>query len=85
MIKYENECVGCPTEMGCIGSACRYMNVPHYYCDECGYEADELYEYYGDELCLYCLDKIAEEDFKEMSKEDRVELVLKGYISKVDP
>ena len=38
MIKFEDECVGCPTELGCIGEACRYRNVPHVYCDICGEE-----------------------------------------------
>ena len=31
MIKYENECVGCPPERGCLGSSCPYMNVPRLY------------------------------------------------------
>ena len=35
MIKYENECVGCPPEMGCLGDECSNRNVPHYYCDKC--------------------------------------------------
>lgn len=54
MIKIENECVGCPPGMGCIGDACRYKNVPHYYCDKCGDEAT-LYEYDGRELCVDCI------------------------------
>ena len=54
MIRYEDECVGCPPEMGCLGSACRYSNVPHYYCDECGDE-DKLYYYNDRELCENCL------------------------------
>lgn len=40
MIIYEDECVGCPKEMGCLGDACSNMNVPHYYCDRCGEEFD---------------------------------------------
>ena len=63
MIKYENECVGCPVEMGCIGSLCPHFKVPHYYCDECD-EETELYEFEGEELCIECikgrLDKVGE-------------------------
>lgn len=54
MIEFENECVGCPPEMGCLGSTCKYINVPHYYCDECGDES-KLYEYENKELCENCL------------------------------
>ena len=35
---YEDECVGCPKELGCMGNACPNRNVPHYDCDECGEE-----------------------------------------------
>ncbi len=67
MIEYINECAGCAAELGCDGRACRYMNVPRFYCDGCGAEkegrdrtkrqsADEvLYEYDGNELCIECL------------------------------
>ena len=48
----ENECVSCG--LPCMGSACRYRNVPHYYCDFCD-EEGKLYEYDGQELCEECL------------------------------
>lgn len=54
MKKVENECVGCPPEMGCLGSYCPYRNVVHYYCDKCGAET-KLYHYDGYELCIDCL------------------------------
>ena len=54
IIKYEDECVGCPPEIGCLHSACKYQNVPHYYCDKCGDE-DKLYDYDGEQLCKSCL------------------------------
>lgn len=57
MIEYENECVGCPPHMGCLGGACPHQNVPHYYCDFCHDEVDELYEVDGDDYCEYCLKK----------------------------
>ena len=54
MKKIENECVGCPSEMGCLGDACPNRNVEHFYCDECE-EEGTLYEYEGKELCKDCL------------------------------
>lgn len=55
MIKYENECAGCTPERGCLGSTCPNLNVPHLYCDDCGEEESELYEYDGEKLCADCL------------------------------
>ena len=55
MITYEDECVGCPTEMGCMGSACPNRNVPHFYCDKCKDDVEKLYNYDGDEICEECL------------------------------
>lgn len=54
MVVYENECVGCPTELGCLGEACKNRNVPHCYCDICGDEVDILYDVAGKELCSNC-------------------------------
>lgn len=55
MIKFEDECVGCPPELGCDGDQCPYKNVPRYYCDECG-EKDQLYWFDYQQLCLYCIE-----------------------------
>ena len=55
MITYEDECVGCQTEMGCMGSACPYMNVPHLYCDKCEEEVDDLYEWDDEQVCIDCI------------------------------
>lgn len=54
MIKYENDCVGCPPEMGCLGNSCPNKNVARFYCDECGDNAD-LREYDNKQLCEHCL------------------------------
>lgn len=55
MIRFEDQCVGCPTEMGCLGSACPYMNVPVMICDKCKEEVYELFWYDGEQLCQDCL------------------------------
>ena len=54
MKRIEDECVDCPTEMGCLGSSCPNRNVVRYYCDYCGKE-EKLYDYDGDEICEECL------------------------------
>lgn len=54
MIRFENECVRCPSEIGCSGNRCPYMNVPHLYCDECGDNADMLYIDGNYALCQRC-------------------------------
>ena len=55
--RIEDECVGCPPSMPCIGNLCPYKNVVRYYCDKCGCE-DVLYEYDNFELCLDCIEKL---------------------------
>ena len=55
MIKYENECVDCPPEMGCLGNSCPNRKVPHLLCDRCGEDVEELYKVDGEELCEECL------------------------------
>lgn len=55
MIEYTDECVGCPPERGCLGSACPNKNVKHMYCDRCDCECEKLYKYGGEELCEECL------------------------------
>ena len=56
MTKYEDECVGCPPEMGCLGNSCPNRKVKHLYCDECHADCEELYlTDDNQELCLDCL------------------------------
>lgn len=63
----ENECVGCPTNMGCLGSACPYQNVLHIECDECGDELDEdtVIEIDGDDYCKSCAKKLFPDEFED--------------------
>lgn len=57
MVKIEDECLGCPPELGCAGDRCKNRNVPRFYCDECEeeFEPEELYDYDGQMLCADCL------------------------------
>ena len=54
MKKVEDECIGCPPEMGCLGDGCPNRNATRYYCDNCGSE-EKLYHYDNEELCEECL------------------------------
>lgn len=55
----EDGCVGCPSEMGCLGSSCPNKNIRvySYFCDKCGDACDpeELYIVDDEELCSYCV------------------------------
>ena len=56
MIKYENDCCGCAAPAyPCMGDVCPLRHKPHYYCDQCGYEMEELYELDGEQLCIDCI------------------------------
>lgn len=55
MVRYENDCVGCPQELACSKYSCPFYRVPHYYCDLCGVESDKLYHFYDEQLCESCL------------------------------
>ena len=53
-VRYEDQCVGCPPEKGCLGHACPNMHIPVWYCDECGEEDVDLYEVDEEEVCAKC-------------------------------
>ncbi len=56
MQKIKNDCCDCAAPAyPCMGDSCPYTHVTHYYCDNCGYEYDNLYVVDGDELCEDCL------------------------------
>lgn len=61
-IRYDNECVGCPPELGCLGEACPNRNVPIYICDICGAECCEedirIDTISGGHICVECIDEI---------------------------
>ena len=69
MIRYEDECVGCPPNMGCLGDRCKYRNVPYYFCDICGDESDpeEMRDVDGYMYCESCFDKYVDETYPTIS------------------
>jgi len=56
IIEYDKGgCVGCPTEMGCLGGMCPYCWEPKMTCDICGEEGEPLYRIDGTDYCEECL------------------------------
>lgn len=51
-------CVGCPTEMGCLGEFCPYCWEYHIYCDSCGREVDEVTRIDDTDYCEECAKSI---------------------------
>ena len=58
MIRYESDCAACDAldiKPSCDG--CSNKNIPHYFCDECKEEVEELYEDTDEtkQLCADCI------------------------------
>lgn len=52
MRKVFNECVSCG--LPCLGNSCPNRHVERQFCEDCGEEFEELYEFDGQELCETC-------------------------------
>lgn len=74
MVKFENECVGCPAEMGCLGTACPYMNVERCYCDMCGDDNAE-YRIGHEDYCENCTKDYLQQCFDDLSIKEKAELL----------
>lgn len=77
MIKHENQCVGCPTEMGCLGSSCPYMNVEVRCCEYCGDEAYCCID--GEDLCEQCAEETLKECFDNLTISEMAEALGVEY------
>lgn len=51
---YVNECVGCPPEMGCLGSTCPNRHVSYWKCDICNEDGLSEDDMYDDSICNVC-------------------------------
>lgn len=69
-IRFENECVGCPKEMGCLGSGCPYTHVPYLVCDSCGDEVEKLYDTEDGQLCEDCCAGRNKEDYTVIDEDN---------------
>lgn len=80
MVRVESDCVGCTPDLPCIGGGCLYYgDRPHYYCDECGSEAD--YEVDGEHYCKDCLEFMIEEEFSDLSLEEKLDMLDHSVIN----
>ncbi len=74
MIKYKNECRDCVVPgYPCIGSLCRYINVPYHYCDECNIAAP--YRIYGQDYCKEHTEEYLQEAFDELTISEKAKLL----------
>ena len=81
MIKYEDECVGCPKEMGCLGNSCPNLNVERHYCDSCGDDATLNID--EQDFCDTCAELYLCDIFRALGFEDKVSL-LEVDVKKLD-
>lgn len=86
VIKYANDCVGCPPEIGCLGSSCPQRNVLHTYCDRCGDEARLFYSFDDEQLCEDCLSAEIDEWWGSLTMTERREICAKecDFIKEVE-
>lgn len=82
MKKIENHCVGCPKDIGCIGTSCRYLDVIVAYCDECGSDNAE-YEIDGQDYCADCAKEYLQYLFNSLPISERAER-LEVYLKKIN-
>ncbi len=77
MIIYEDMCVGCPPEIGCLGKSCPYKKVPVPYCDQCGdtaiYHVDEF------DLCEDCFKEYVKEELDNYTSSEIASLLEMDY------
>lgn len=75
MIKYKDDCVGCPPGIGCLGSSCPNRNVPYTYCDKCGDEAP-VYALNDDDeqLCEECMERELDSIWAGLTFQEKCEI-----------
>ena len=72
MKRYENMCVGCPPEIGCLGNTCPQKNVLMYDCDVCQSE-EAKYIWDGDDYCIDCINNALNDAFRQLSLKEKAE------------
>lgn len=77
MVKVENDCVGCPPEIGCMGSACPYRSAKVTVCDNCGKMAE--YNVDGEDFCVECLEEYLKDSFNEYSLYEKLDILKIDY------
>lgn len=73
-----NDCVGCPPNMGCLGSGCPMRHSYYYKCDECEAEYVDC-RIDGMDLCDECADKYLNEMFEQCTIREKAEMLDVEY------
>ena len=73
MRKYEDYCVQCPSEMGCLGNICPNRNVPIDYCDICKNYA--IYRIGDDDYCEICAQQYLKDEFNDLALFEQAEVL----------
>lgn len=82
MRRFENQCVGCPEGVGCLGADCPYINVPIYYCDQCE-KNEAYYRMDGSDYCEKCARKYIDELFHDLTIAEQAK-ILDINIERID-
>lgn len=72
MTVLENHCVDCG--LPCLGSSCKYRDVPVPYCDYC-HDTEAIYIIDGDDCCEDCAKKIMESEFRSYSLLEQAQIL----------
>lgn len=77
MTRVEDQCVGCPTEMGCLGQACPNRNVRIVICDDCGDTA--ICNIEGQDFCENCAEHYVNSNFELLELSEKARLLEMNY------
>ena len=77
MVKIADNCVHCPSEMGCYGS-CSNKSMERHYCDRCKEEIydDDLYRESKEEYCQECAEAIIDNWWDNLTFTEKLEYAL---------
>lgn len=70
----EDNCVGCPPELGCLGNSCPYRSVRVFICDTCQEENAE-YKMDGSDFCESCANQYLNDLFNDLTVAEKAELL----------
>ena len=78
MITYENNCVDCPTEMGCLGCSCPYKDSQNIICDNCRCD-NANYRIDGYDFCEECAKKYFQDAFDGLTISEQATILDFDY------
>ena len=70
MKKIESDCLQCPDDLGCIGSACPYYRHETHYCDLCN-ERIATYRIDNNDVCEECASEYLQYEFDDLTTKQK--------------